>query len=295
LSYVSQGFSTIKIGNSSSSPSSSKNSTSSSNTINIETMALMEKELEAVLTEREGYRNRVRALEIALTETSMECDRLTWKALPDESSSSGDSIGKNMRKNRSLDTHGDIIQATGVSPRRRVVSPVEGSKKRQEHHSKESKKNQSPSRSSHLIGHEKHISRQMVSNTRNIMSSEKSSELQSVKETVTSSSPTTSEVVVERALQPEHHSNESKKNQSPSRSSNLIGHEKHISTQMVSNKRNIISSEKSSVLQSVKEAVTSSSPTTSEVVVERALQTVDAARSLRQQQQGSSTMEDIYL
>ena len=41
-------------------------------------MELMESELESVLNEREGYRNRVRSLEIALTETTMECDRLTW-------------------------------------------------------------------------------------------------------------------------------------------------------------------------------------------------------------------------
>ena len=62
-------------------PNINKEKNDKASGINAQTMEIMEKELELVLTEREGYRNRVRALEIALTETTIECDRMTWEKI----------------------------------------------------------------------------------------------------------------------------------------------------------------------------------------------------------------------
>ena len=40
---------------------------------------LLEKELETALVERDGYRNRVRDLELELAESFMACERATWQ------------------------------------------------------------------------------------------------------------------------------------------------------------------------------------------------------------------------
>ena len=101
-----------------------------STALNYQTMALMEKELESVLTEREGYRNRVRALEIALTETTMICDRMTWErhALNDDGdTAAGGGGGKKKGGQPALSKMGSsskLIHATASSPKRRVVAPV---------------------------------------------------------------------------------------------------------------------------------------------------------------------------
>ena len=98
--------------------------------LNYQTMALMEKELESVLTEREGYRNRVRALEIALTETTMICDRMTWErhALNDDGdTAAGGGGGKKKGGQPALSKMGSsskLIHATASSPKRRVIAPV---------------------------------------------------------------------------------------------------------------------------------------------------------------------------
>ena len=90
----------------------------------------MEKELESVLTEREGYRNRVRALEIALTETTMICDRMTWErhALNDDGdTAAGGGGGKKKGGRPALSKMGSsskLIHATASSPKRRVIAPV---------------------------------------------------------------------------------------------------------------------------------------------------------------------------
>ena len=96
------------------------------NNINMVTMDLMENELEIALTNIEGYRNRVRSLEIALTETTMECDRLTWhmKELQDEDKNATDVSDLTAKKTKSVPSNVRTSSSSGTSGSKQSMSPT---------------------------------------------------------------------------------------------------------------------------------------------------------------------------